>query len=92
MWAGVLKLSTEVHKGGYPSWGVRLLCLHYPFITPRPVEALQAGPVGLGSEEVQVAVRRRDRLVSEPRLDRPRVDTAGQPQAGGGVPLMRNSA
>ena len=57
---------------------------------PRHVEALQTGPTVLCSEEVQVAVRGRDRLVNEPCLDRPGVDATRQPQAGGSAAAVRD--
>ena len=48
---------------------------------PRPrVQPLQTGRIGPCPEEVEVAVRRRDRLVTHPGLHRARVDAVGQPQ------------
>jgi hypothetical protein len=56
--------------------------------TPRApqvvVQAVQTRLVGVGTEEVQVPVRRRDRLVPAPRLDRSRLDATGQPQCAAG--------
>lgn len=54
--------------------------------TPRRIEALQAGQIGRGTEEVPVPVRRPDGLVTEPLLNRPDVDTERPPQARGRVP------
>lgn len=61
-------------SGGWPPGGPR-----------RSVEALQAGQIGPGAEVVQVEVRRGDRRVAHPVLHRADIDTARQPEAGGGV-------
>jgi len=45
------------------------------------VEPIEAGPVGRRAEEVQVPVRRRDRLMPHPGLHGSRVNAAGEPEA-----------
>ena len=54
----------------------------------RGIEPVQPRQIGTRAEEVQVPVRRRDRLVTHPRLDRSRVDPTGQPQARRRVPQV----
>lgn len=68
-------------SGGWPPGGPR-----------RPVEALQAGQIGSSAEVVQVEVRRRDRCMAHPGLHRADIDTARQPEAGGGVSQVVDAA
>jgi hypothetical protein len=56
--------------------------------TPTPIQPLQAGRIGGGSEVVQVPVRRADRSVTQPGGHRAQVHPTRQPEARRRVPQV----
>ena len=58
----------------------------------RGIQPVQTRPVSARAEEVQVPVRRRDGLVTHPRLHRPGIDPTTQPEARRGVPQVVDPA
>ncbi len=74
---------TESHDCHSDSTPVRV-----PPSVPPSVQTSQSSLVSRRSEMVQIEVRRRDRRVPHPRLDRHRIHPASQPQACGRIPQI----